>query len=141
MFSSQRKANHNLVFEEGLTNVILDAHEDYKICMGTRKPSVGVSSQIMMFERYPEYTCIVHTHNPLTEEGEKVLPVRQQAPYQCGSMECGQNTVEGLEYISEGVLGVYLEKHGPVFMFRSDVISQVVIDILNKYVKLGVKVK
>jgi len=43
-------------------------------------------------------------------------------PYQCGSRECGINTVNGIKLHNEGRIGaVYLDNHGPVITFNSGI--------------------
>lgn len=133
---SQRKADHNLVYLEGMSQVMW---EDDKIYVsGKRKASVGATSQRLLLESNPEYDCIVHTHNPI--KPDSVVNVVEQKPYQCGSLECGVNTLEGLgDY---GICkAVYLNKHGINILFNSKTPSRDIIQFIKDNVQLGVKVK
>lgn len=134
-YSSQRKANHNLVFEEGISLVFVDT--DKVTVFGRRKASVGAMSQHLMLKRYPDYDCIVHTHNPL-KEGSKI-PVAEQRPFQCGSLECGLNTTNNLEDFG-GIKAVYLNKHGANILFKSNEDPDKVIDFIKQNIELGIKV-
>lgn len=137
-WSSQRSVNHNNVFKDdgGLTAVrIIDGKIE---ATGNRKPSVGAMSQHLMFNRYPDFDCIVHTHNPLKQDG--ILPVVDQKPFQCGSLECGANTVNGMKEI-DGIMAVYAKKHGANFMFKSTDSPSRIIDFIRSNIVLGVKVK
>ena len=104
---------------------------------GTRKASVGATSQQMIFEQFPDYDCIVHTHNPRTLVSD--LPVTPQRPYQCGSIECGINTVEHMKKYDDDIAAVYLEKHGANILFRSDADPLKIIDFIDHHLMLGVK--
>jgi len=133
--SSQRRADHNKVFEEGMTFVtVIDGQ--FK-ALGERKPSVGAQSQWLMFNEHPDYDCIIHTHNPL-KEGSKV-PVVEQKPYQCGSLECGINTVNNLKDF-DGIKAVFLNKHGINILFKSTNDSKKIINFIKENVVLGVKI-
>jgi hypothetical protein len=94
MISSQRKSNHNNVFTEGMGKVLVDEKEKFT-AMGKRKPSVGARSQWVLLNAYPSYDCIVHTHNPI--KNKDTINTVSQRPYQCGSLECGLNTLKGIE--------------------------------------------
>lgn len=134
--SSQRLADHNRVFEEGMSLVRVNG-EQFEV-FGRRKASVGARSQWLMLKNNPDYPFIIHTHNPL-KLGSRLNLVPQK-PFQCGSTECGMNTLNGLQDFGNGILAVYLHKHGINMMFRRDVAPQTVIDFLNNNVVLGKKV-
>lgn len=136
--SSQRKVNHNLVEDNGMTLVKVDANEDFEY-IGTRKPSVGARSQFIMLQENPNTMAIVHTHNPL-KMGSKV-PIAEQRPFQCGSLECGMNTVNNLGTFDDGIKAVYLRKHGINILFDFDTPSKKVIQFIKDNVELGVKVR
>ena len=133
-FSSQRKADHRLVFTEGWSKV--DVNQDEFIVTGKRKASVGARSQWLMLTKHPEYDCIIHTHNPL--KLGSMIPVASQKPFQCGSLECGMNTVNNL-----GDFGiakaVYLDKHGANIVFKSTEDPDKVIDFIKNNIELGIK--
>lgn len=137
MISSQRKSNHNKVFTEGMGLVTVKEGEMFR-AEGIRKPSVGARSQWILLNAYPDYDCIVHTHNPLKVEGS--LNTADQRPYQCGSLECGMNTLHGIDDY-EGIKAVYLSKHGANIIFKSSEDPNKVIDFIKKHLDLGVKVK
>lgn len=137
--SSQRKANHNLVFSEGMSDVDVNTTEDTFIVTGERKASVGARSQWLMFRQNPEFDCIIHTHNPMKGN---LLPITPQKPFQCGSLECGMNTVNHLQSFNEGrIKAVFLEKHGVNIMFNSYNNPQEVIDFIKANIELGAKIK
>lgn len=142
--SSQRKANHNLVEEEGMSLVLAyrDAGKmsdaDFKFRVeGTRKASVGARSQWMLLKENPDYDCIIHTHNPM-KIGSK-MPVAEQRPFQCGSLECGLNTVTNMKDFGD-IKAVYLEKHGANILFKSSSDPEIVIEFIKNNIELGVKV-
>ncbi len=143
--SSQRKANHNLVEKEGMSVVLAycepdknsDADFKFKV-RGTRKASVGARSQWMLLKENPDYDCIIHTHNPL-KPGSKI-PVAEQRPFQCGSLECGLNTVNNMSDFGD-IKAVYLDKHGANILFKSGSDPYVVIEFIKNNIELGTKVK
>lgn len=136
--SSQRKANHNLVFEEGMS--VVNVEDDIFNVIGERKASVGARSQYLCLIENKDMDSIIHTHNPL-KKGSQV-PITQQKPFQCGSLECGLNTVNHMKEFCDGrIKAVYLEKHGINLMFNSGNNPQEVIDFINSNIILGEKVK
>lgn len=97
--SSQRKANHNKVFEEGMSVVsvshkyndlssidYLKENDEIFTVSGKRKASVGARSQWLILKQNPGYDCIIHTHNP--RKANSLIPVASQREFQCGSLEC-----------------------------------------------------
>jgi ankyrin repeat protein len=135
--SSQRKNNHNTVGSGGMSKVSVGADGVFTV-IGRKKASVGARSQWLMLDKYEGYDCIVHTHNPLVALTEvKVIP---QKPYQCGSLECGMNTLGGLEQYGD-LKAVYLEKHGINILFKSTTEAYKIIDFIKTNIKLGEKVK
>jgi len=134
--SSQRKADHNHVFSEGLTLVKV-VGEKFK-AFGNRKPSVGARSQFLLLGQNPEYDCIIHTHNPLKKSSS--LYTVEQKPFQCGSLECGLNTANNIQDYN-GVKAVFLEKHGVNILFKSSEDPQKIIDFINEHIELGIKIK
>lgn len=136
-FSSQRKANHNFVFEEGMS--LVEVSDDLFKVSGKRKASVGARSQWIMLEENPEYDCIIHTHNPLKEKS--IIPIKSQKPYQCGSIECGLNTLNGLKEMIPGIKAVFLDKHGANILFKSSIDPSEVIKFIDENILLGEKTK
>lgn len=140
--SSQRKANHNLVFENGMS--LVEVSEDDKFTVtGTLKASVGARSQWLLLNDNKDYDCIIHTHNP-AKLGH-VLPITPQKPFQCGSLECGLNTLNHLRTYQNGsydyLKAVYLEKHGANILFKSTTDPNTIIDFIKNNLDLGIKVK
>ena len=134
--SSQRKANHNLVFTEGMSKVEVENNEF--IVSGKRKASVGARSQWLILQQNPEYDCIIHTHNPLKEGSQ--IPVTEQRPFQCGSLECGVNTVTNMKEF-DGIKAVYLDKHGANILFKSADNIEKITNFVLENIELGTKVK
>lgn len=142
--SSQRKANHNLVFEEGMTVVEID--NDSIIAKGERKASVGATSQWMLLKNNPSYDCIIHTHNPL--KSESLIPKASQKEFQCGSIQCGLNSVNNIKDImtftkkyTSDMKAVYLDKHGANILFKSTDNFEDIISFINENIELGTKVQ
>ena len=137
-YSSQRKVNHNDVFKNGMTMV--GVRKSGRIdAYGSHKPSVGARSQKLLFDEYPDYDCIVHIHTPL-KDGHHDIGWAAQRPFQCGSLECGMNTLQGMTDIEDGIKAVFLEKHGPNILFKSSIDPQKVIDFIDNNFKLGTKI-
>lgn len=134
--SSQRKVDHNRVMDVGVTGV--EVVDDILHAYGRTKPSVGARSQWLMFKENPSHKYIIHTHNPL-KEGSKI-PVRAQYPFQCGSLECGMNTVGGLVEFDHGIKAVFLEKHGANIMFKEETPLEEVWKFIESNIDLGKKV-
>lgn len=136
-FSSQRGVNHNEVTKNGMTFVFFNENDD--VCyLGTKKASVGARSQALLFKENPEYDFIIHTHNPLKEGS--LIPTTPQKPFQCGSMECGINTVKNLGDFDNGIKAVFLEKHGINLIFKQDTKAKDVIQFLKDNIELLVKI-
>lgn len=124
--TSLRKSNFNnlqelaLVHAVGNTNVVSQGG----------KPSVGGQSQRIIFAEHPETDCIVHFHCP--PKAGKELSVRSQRNFECGSMECGQNTSDGLREDLPGIKCVYLDNHGPNIVFNREMDPQKVIQFIDE---------
>jgi len=139
---SQRKMNHRLVMENGFTLVASNdtvSESGVVTAVGSAKPSVGFTSQKLLFDQYPEYDCIIHTHNPKRQLS--LMPTAPQKGYQCGSLQCGQNTVDNLAVMGDGIGAVYLEKHGPNIAFNSSLDPNIVIKFITDNIILGKKVQ
>lgn len=132
--SSQRKANHNLVFQEGMT--LVEVNNDEFTVYGTRKASVGARSQWLLLDTYKNFDCIVHTHNPI--KLGSLLPITPQKPHQCGSESCGMNTLNNLGDFGD-IKAVYLDKHGANIMFKSTSNPKDIIDFIKNNIELGIK--
>ena len=134
--SSQRKADHNKVFQEGLTMVQVSNNDESFTAIGSRKPSVGARSQWLLLKNNPEFDCIVHTHNPLKWDSK--VPKAEQYRFQCGSLECGMNTLNNLGDFGN-IKAVYLEKHGINILFKSTDDWQNVVDFIDDNILIGEK--
>ncbi len=142
ILTSIRKTNFNQLDEVGLV-AVESKNKDEVIAHGFR-PSVGGQSQRIIFSEHPELDCIVHFHCPVKEEfKEKVIPVKEQWPNECGSHECGANTSKGLREIdlSDGdhLSVVYLDEHGPNIVFNRKTPAAKVIGFIDKHFDLSAK--
>lgn len=132
--TSRRKTNFNDLSKLGLVRVKTDG-PDSVIAYGS-KPSVGGISQKIIFRDNPDYDCIVHFHSPI--RSKSLVPKVSQREYECGSMECGRNTSNGLKRFGD-FSAVYLDEHGPNIVFNSKINPQVIIDFINENFDLSSK--
>lgn len=142
ILTSIRKTNFNDLKNVGLVKV--EASGDDEVIAHGFKPSVGGQSQRIIFSEHPDLDCIVHFHSPVRRESrEKVVPVVEQWPNECGSHECGRNTSEGLRRVDLGdgdsLSVVYLENHGPNVVFGKRVPAKKVIDFIDANFDLKAK--
>jgi|TARA_R110000824_G_scaffold105368_4_gene249304 hypothetical protein len=138
--SSQRLVNHNDVIKNGMTYVHVKESDNTFSYYGDKKASVGARSQYLLLKENSEYDFIIHTHNPLKEGS--VIPTTPQKPFQCGSIECGVNTLNNLGTFQGGAIkAVYLEKHGINLMFTKWCTADTVIEFLKDNIELGIKIK
>lgn len=131
LLSSRRKTNYTAVGGTDLVRV--EIGNENSIAHGA-KPSAGTRSQWMILSdpRWKDrYDCIVHFHCPLKEGHRDVIQVQSQYPFECGSHECGKNTLEGIRDMGDGVAAVMLDKHGPNILFHHSVDPQRVIEFIN----------
>ncbi len=106
--------------------------KDDKVIAYGAKPSAGTKSQWAVLQEFPEYDCIVHAHTPFKIDHPDTIQVREQQWVECGSTECGLNTVAGMSKFADGQLAaVMLDKHGPNVIFNRSVDPQVVIDFME----------
>ena len=124
--TSLRKTNFNQLEELALVH----ANGDNEVWSQGGKPSVGGQSQRIVFREHPGMDCIVHFHCP-PKPGAK-LSIRDQAPYECGSHECGKNTSNGLREEIEGIKCVYLDNHGPNIVFNRGIDPERVIKFIEE---------
>jgi len=138
--SSQRLVNHNDVRENGMTYVTTAGMCKSFTYLGSKKASVGARSQALLLSENPEYDFIVHTHNPLKKDS--LIPITPQKPFQCGSIECGVNTLNHLgDFNDRNIKAVFLEKHGINMLFKKTTKSEDVIEFLKNNIELGVKIR
>jgi hypothetical protein len=135
--TSKRKSNYNDLLmkpdTEGL--VFVESRNDHEVIAHGFKPSVGGQSQRILFREHPDLDCIVHAHIPL--KPHSVIRRATQAPYECGSHECGQNTSRNLVEYAPGIWAVMLDQHGPNIVFNQRVEARKVIDFINEHFDLG----
>jgi hypothetical protein len=124
--TSKRKTNFNDLEKNGLVMVETDG-PDSVIAYGS-KPSVGGQSQRIVFNEHRDYDCIVHFHCPI--KAGSGVPQVSQREYECGSMQCGQNTSKGLKKFGN-LSAVYLQEHGPNIVFNSKIDPKEVINFIN----------
>jgi hypothetical protein len=132
--TSKRKSNFNKLSEVGMVEcrVLEPGHPHYTedtVYAYGGKPSVGGQSQRIVFKEHPEMDCIVHFHCP-PKPGAK-LSIKDQAPYECGSHECGKNTSNGLKEEVPGIKCVYLDNHGPNIVFNRNIEPEKVIKFIE----------
>lgn len=139
-YSSQRKVNHNSVFHAGMSLVTVGDKDENGMevftVSGDKKASVGARSQWLILQEYPEYDCIVHTHSPI--KLGSLVPTTPQKPYQCGSLECGLNTLNNMGDFGS-IKSVYLEKHGPNILFKSTTPASEILDFIRANFDLNIK--
>jgi hypothetical protein len=142
--ASVRKENHNLVFDQGMAKIFgtgdsgkVEAEMDHE----QERPSVGEHTQAQIYQALGDRVdSIVHFHCPLRSSVDHVrIPVRAQRLYECGSVECGENTIAGMSELSPGIWAVHLEGHGPNVAFHRSVPAQQVIEIIAKHWDLADK--
>jgi hypothetical protein len=121
-----RKTNYNQLEEL----VLVHANGDNEVWSQGGKPSVGGQSQRIVFKEHPGMDCIVHFHCPPKPTAK--LSVRDQAPYECGSHECGKNTSAGLREEEAGIKCVYLDNHGPNIVFNRNIDPERVIKFIEE---------
>jgi len=126
LYSSRRKKNYNFQEDRDLVGVVFN--DGIPTAHGA-KPSAGVRSQYELFKYNPDYDCVIHFHCPL-KDGSKIR-IRPQKHLECGSLECGMNTLDGMTEYCDGVAAVMLDKHGPNILFKRDIDPEVVIDFIE----------
>ena len=131
---SRRGVDYNRLDEFGMVEVQI-SKEGQVVSKGA-KPSAGAQTQRLIFDRNPQYDCIIHFHCPLKESSD--IPVRSQYEYECGSIECGLNTNDGLKHY-DGFSAVMLDKHGPNIVFHHRTDPQKIIDFIEAHCDLANK--
>lgn len=133
---SRRKCNFNIMKRCGVIKVKLEGTN--KVIATGYKPSAGARSQIKVFEKHKDMNCIVHFHCPLKEDHVDDIQINDQRPYECGSLECGLNTVNSLKKFGNIYAGM-LDKHGPNIVWNVDTDPQEVIDFIERNFDLSMK--
>lgn len=124
--SSRRKQNFNLPECRDLVEVYFTPTS--QTAYGA-KPSAGARSQFVVLSKYEDLDCIIHFHCPMKAGSE--VPVREQRMFECGSHQCGKNTVDGLKRFGNSIAAVMLSKHGPNIVFSRDADPQEVIKFIE----------
>jgi len=133
---SRRKCNFNTISKVGMVNVKLGT--DNNVIAEGYKPSAGATSQIKVFEMNPDMNCIVHFHCPFKKDHVDDIQVNSQREYECGSEQCGTNTVDSLRQFGNIKCGM-LDKHGPNIIWNIDTDPQEVIDFIERNFDLSSK--
>lgn len=137
LWSSLRHRNFNKLSDQVLVPVEfgMDPTKKFVVRAFGAKPSAGARSQMQLFQDHPEFDCVVHFHCPL-QNGVNDIPVRSQREFECGSLQCGKNTSDGIKVLK--VMGrihvgvVMLDKHGPNILFKSTDDPKRVIEFINE---------
>lgn len=132
---SRRKCNFNIMKNVGMVKVKL---EDDNVLAEAYKPSAGARSQIKVFQKNPDMNCIVHFHCPLKEDHPDDIKINSQREYECGSHQCGDNTVDSLKQFGNIKCGM-LDKHGPNIIWNVDTDPQEIIDFIERNFDLSQK--
>jgi hypothetical protein len=131
---SRRKVDFNHLGKFGVVEVEID--DEYKISAIGAKPSAGAQTQRLIFKDHPQYDCIIHFHCPLRKGS--AIPIKSQREFECGSMQCGTNTSQGLKQFGN-LSAVMLDQHGPNIVFNSSVDPQEVIRFIDHHCDLSQK--
>lgn len=126
--TSIRRSDFNKLNENGLVYVRTDG-PDTVIAYGA-KPSVGGQSQRIIFNDHAGMDCVLHFHSPLKENHVDKIPVVSQREVECGSMQCGKQTSEGLKQFGN-LKAVMLDQHGPNIVFSRDIDPKEVIEFID----------
>lgn len=124
--TSIRKTDFNKLSENGLVKIVTDGPD--KVIAYGAKPSVGGQSQRIVFKDHPDVDCIVHFHCPLKSHSK--VPSVSQREFECGSIQCGENTSKGLSKFGN-LYAVYLDNHGPNIVFNRSVDPREVIEFIE----------
>jgi hypothetical protein len=136
--TSRRKSDFNRLEQDGM--VLIQSCGANEVLARGGKPSVGGQSQRIIFSEHPSLDCIVHAHAPLRQGHERIISVRPQEPFECGSHECGQNTSSGLAEVEKGLWAVHLDQHGFNVVFDSSRVSgSKVLEFIDRHWNLSSK--
>lgn len=138
--SSVRKENHNLVFGKGMAKI--HGCKDGVIVAEGGKPSVGEHTQHRIYEALGDKVdSIVHFHCErqvgFLQLG--LVPGVPQFGFECGSVQCGENTASHMEELEPGIWAVMLIGHGPNIAFSKDVPAAQVIAFIERKFELEQK--
>ena len=118
---SRRKMDHNTIMTKGNgLGVVYGKDSKGTILASGGKPSVGEHTQEAIYNKFGENVhSIIHFHCPIKKDSE--VPTANQREFECGSKECGDNTVEAMTEIEPGIYASHLKAHGPNIAFHKDV--------------------
>ena len=136
LVTSRRKSDLNRLAEVGMVRI--ETRDHARVVAFGGKPSVGGQSQRCVFEQHPDADCIVHFHAPMRADAPDAIPVADQLPYQCGSIECGLNTSRNLRPFG-ALKAVMLDEHGPNVAFAADADPEAVIAFIERNFDLSAK--
>lgn len=136
VLTSIRKTNYNDLDKSGLVRIEYEGLD--KVIAHGAKPSVGGQSQRIVFDEHPDLDCIVHFHCPTKENVRDNVPVADQAPFECGSHNCGNNTSKNLRKFGD-LEAVMLDNHGPNIVFSKNTDPAKVIEFIEANFDLDAK--
>jgi hypothetical protein len=136
--SSVRKSNHNKVLEDGAAKIY--GYDDGVIKAGGARPSVGEHTQARIYNEFPRIDSIVHFHCPLRPmSNADDFPRASQWEFECGSVQCGDNTATHMKELRPDIWVVQLDGHGPNIGFNRHVPAEEVIRLINDYFDIADK--
>jgi hypothetical protein len=124
VISSRRKVNYNKKQNRNMVEVFFNGEKQ----LAAAKPSAGVRSQLELFQAQSRYDCVIHFHCPM--KPDSIVNVKPQWGFECGSLECGKNTLSGVRQHDE-IAAVMLDKHGPNILFHRDIDPNKVIKFID----------
>ena len=136
VLTSIRKTNYNDLKNSGLVRIEYEGLD--KVIAHGAKPSVGGQSQRIVFDEHPGADCIVHFHCPIKDDSPDLVPVADQAPFECGSHNCGNNTSKNLRKFGD-LEAVMLDNHGPNIVFSKNTDPAKVIEFIEANFDLNAK--
>lgn len=127
----------------------IETVRDVIMVVGAR-PSVGEHTQSQIYAALGDKAhSIVHFHCSLKGVSERLLyearqdervvqtptghevTIRSQVGFECGSVQCGDNTVAGMREVLPGIYVCHLDGHGPNIAFHRDVDPNTVIQFID----------
>ena len=131
LYSSRRHVDFT---DRGGTDLVGVVESQEGVVAYGAKPSAGVRSQMRLFKDHPQYNAVVHFHCPLRPGAS--ASIREQRNYECGSIECGLNTSNGIETVTlesgHRIGVVMLAQHGPNILFNTRTGPDEIVDFIHK---------
>jgi hypothetical protein len=144
LWSSRRKQNYNKAGGTDLCKVEFDLANNMQTVttpIASMKASAGARSQFHVLQKFKELDCIIHFHCPLKPDYDKRIGIRPQRLFECGSTECGLNTVAGMSKIDNDFAVVMLDKHGPNICFSSKADPKKIVEFIKNNFDLTKRAK